>query len=224
MAQVLLIGASRGIGYEMARQYVANGDQVIATARDDAGLARLEALGVAQALRVDVADPASVSGLSWQLDGVALDLAIYVAGVPGRGDALSPPTQQEFDQVMHANVLGAMQVIPQVAPLVEAGRGGQGGVFAFVSSILGSIAVADSSHSWLYRVSKTALNMAVASARFDYPRSTMVLLHPGWTQTDMGGAEAPVKVEDSARGMREVLESNPANGGFLQYDGQALDW
>ena len=65
MAQVLLIGASRGLGYEMARQYVANGDQVIATARDDAGLARLTELGVSRALRVDVADPASVSGLSW---------------------------------------------------------------------------------------------------------------------------------------------------------------
>ena len=215
MAQVLLIGASRGLGYEMARQYVANGDQVIATARDDAGLARLTELGVSRALRVDVADPASVSGLSWQLDGVALDLAVHVAGVPARGDALSPPTQQDFDQVMHANVLGAMQVIPQVAPLVEEGCGGQGGIFAFVSSIRGS---------WLYRVSKSALNMAVASARFDYPRATMVLLHPGWAQTDMGGAEAPVRVEDSVRGMRQLLASGPANGSFLQYDGEPLDW
>ena len=224
MAQVLLIGASRGLGYEMARQYVANGDQVIATARDDAGLARLTELGVSRALRVDVADPASVSGLSWQLDGVALDLAVHVAGVPARGDALSPPTQQDFDQVMHANVLGAMQVIPQVAPLVEEGRGGQGGIFAFVSSIRGSIAAADSSGSWLYRVSKSALNMAVASARFDYPCATMVLLHPGWAQTDMGGAEAPVTAEDSVRGMRQLLASGPANGSFLQYDGEPLDW
>ena len=68
MATVLIIGASRGIGWELARQYVAAGERVIATGRDDAALARLRDLG-AQALRVDVADAASISGLAWQLDG-----------------------------------------------------------------------------------------------------------------------------------------------------------
>ena len=93
-----------------------------------------------------------------------------------RADARQPPTQSEFDRVMHTNVLGAMQAIPQVAPLVEAAQGR----FAFISSELGRIGGATSSHTWLYRVSKAALNMAVASAQHDYPRATLVALHPGW--------------------------------------------
>src|SRR4051812_37080803 len=79
MATILVIGASRGIGLEFVRQYREAGDRVIATARDEAGLARLRALD-ATALRVDVADPASISGLSWQLDGERIDTALYVAG------------------------------------------------------------------------------------------------------------------------------------------------
>ncbi len=220
MAHVLLIGASRGIGWELACQYVAAGDRVVATARTDADLQRLRELGVHQALRVDVANPASVSGLSWLLDGESFDIAIYVAGVVARGDALSPPTQPHFDQVMHTNVLGAMQAIPQVAPMVEEA----GGVFAFISSIRGSMGKLDSSRSWLYRTSKAALNMAVASARFDYPKASFVALHPGWVQTDMGGSEAPVTVAESASGIRAVLAARPASGSFLQYDGATLAW
>ena len=120
MATVLVIGASRGIGLELVRQYTGAGDRVIATARDAAGLDRLEALG-AEALKVDVANPASISGLARQLGGEKIDVALYVAGVFPTGDAKAPPTREEFDQAMHTNVLGAMQVLPQVAPLVEAG-------------------------------------------------------------------------------------------------------
>jgi NAD(P)-dependent dehydrogenase (short-subunit alcohol dehydrogenase family) len=138
---------------------------VIATARDDEGLARLRALG-AEPLRVDVADPASVSGLAWQLDGEEIDVALYVAGVIDRGSATTPPTQQAFDRVMHTNVLGLMQVLPQVMPMVEAA----GGVFGALSSAMSQIGPVPGSNSWLYRVSKAALNMAVSSARFDYPQ------------------------------------------------------
>ena len=198
---ILIIGASRGIGLEFVRQYAHAGARVIATARSDEGLAKLTALG-AKALRVDVAQPASVSGLAWQLDGEKLDLAIYVAGVlPDRAGALTPPTQETFDAVMHANVLGAMQVIPQVAPLVHEA----GGKFVFISSQMGCVTELESSFSWTYRVSKAALNMAVQSARFDYPHAHFMALSPGWVQTDMGGAGAPLTVEDSVQQMRQTI-------------------
>ena len=125
MSTVLVIGASRGIGLELVRQYGEAGERVIATVRDEAGRERVRGLG-AQALIVDVAQPASVSGLAWLLDGEKIDTALYVAGVMSRADATEPPTQPEFDRVMHTNVLGAMQVIPQVAPLVAAANQGQG--------------------------------------------------------------------------------------------------
>ena len=159
MSTVLIIGASRGIGLALARQYAAAGDRVIATARSDDDLRTLRELG-AQALRVDVADPASISGLAWQLDGEKIDIALYVAGVTSHGDATQPPTREAFDTMMHANVLGAMQAIPQVAPWLA-----PGGRFGFVSSVMGRIATVDNSRAWVYRTSKAALNMAVASAQ-----------------------------------------------------------
>ena len=225
MSTIVLIGASRGIGLELARQYAA-GDRVIATARDDAGAERLQQAGVHQILRVDVAKPASVSGLAWQLDGEAVDVAVYVAGVGHRADATSPPTQNDFDHVMHTNVLGAMQVIPQVAPLVEAGRNGQGGVFGFISSGLGNITQAADSDWWLYRVSKAALNMAVASARHSYPRAAMVCLDPGWVRTDMGGDQASLTPAESVAGLLRVIDGLQAgdSGSFLDWQGQALPW
>lgn len=222
MATILIIGASRGIGLELVRQYTDAGERVIATARDDAGRERLQALG-AQVLTVDVANPASVSGLAWLLDGEKIDLALYVAGVLRRPNALTPPTQLDFDAVMHTNVLGAMQALPQVAPMVA----DAGGVFAFVSSSMSQIGSVDDSESWLYRTSKAALNMAVASAQHDYPGATLITIDPGWVQTDMGGGEAPLTVQDSVSGMRTTLAGVTAadKGRLLHHDGRrAAHW
>lgn len=219
--KVLVIGASRGIGLEFVRQYVADGANVIATARNDEGLQRLKALG-AKALRLDVARPASISGLAWLLDGEEIDIALYVAGVFPQGDALSPPTREAFDHTMHTNVLGAMQAIPQVTPMVEAARAGKGGCFAFITSGMGCIGEVPSSSSWAYRVSKAALNMAVASAQHDYPRAIMVALSPGWVQTDMGGQGAPLTTVQSVTAMRKTLAglTSEHKGAFLDYDGR----
>ncbi len=216
MSLVLVIGASRGIGLELVRQYREAGHRVIATVRDAAGRDRVQALG-AQALTVNVSDPASVSGLAWQLDGEKIDVALYVAGVWDEHGAATPPTREAFDRVMHTNVLGAMQALPQVAPLVEEA----GGVFGFLSSEMSLISEAGSS-AWLYRVSKAALNMAVAAAQPAWPRATLVTLDPGWTQTDMGGSGAPLTVEQSVAGLIATIAGiTPADRGrLLHHDGR----
>ena len=221
MNTVLVIGASRGIGLELVRQYREAGHRVIATVRDDAGRARVQALG-AQALTVDVANPASVSGLAWQLDGEKISLALYVAGLWDANGARTPPNREQFDRVMHTNVLGAMQALPQVAPLLD----DESGVFAFLSSQMSLISETDSD-AWLYRVSKAALNMVVAAAQPAWPRATLGALDPGWTQTDMGGSAATLTVEQSVQGLVHTLASvTPADRGrLLHHDGRrAAHW
>jgi NAD(P)-dependent dehydrogenase (short-subunit alcohol dehydrogenase family) len=220
MSTVLIIGASRGIGLELTRQYLEAGNRVIATARSDADLAQLQSLG-AEALWVDVADATSVSTLARDLQGEKLDVALYVAGVMDRANALTPPTHQAFDRVMHTNVLGAMQVIPQVLPCVE----NAGGVFGVLSSSMGQIGRVPASNAWLYRVSKAALNMALSSARFDYPGARLVALDPGWVQTDMGGEAAALTLENSVRGLVTTIASVTAadNGRLLHHDGRRAE-
>jgi NAD(P)-dependent dehydrogenase (short-subunit alcohol dehydrogenase family) len=217
MPTILILGASRGIGLEFARQYAQAGDRVIATARTAEGLQAIEALG-AKALKLDVADPASVSGLAWQLDGEKIDVALYVAGVYSTEGATQPPTQQDFDRVMRTNVLGAMQAIPQVAPMVEAANG----KFVFITSEMGHIAGTGSSFGWLYRASKAALNMAVRAASHDYPAATLIAMSPGWVQTDMGGPGAPLTAKQSVASMRKAITglSKRQSGAFLNYDGK----
>ena len=225
MKNVLLIGASRGIGFELARQYIEAGWRVIATARSDGGLAQLKALG-AQTLRLDVANPASNSGLAWQLDGEKIDLAIYVAGAMDRASANTPPTRDSFDAVMHTNVMGAMQVIPQIVPMVQEAQG----VIVCISSIMGSMQETTSGNAALYRVSKAALNMVVRCTQAEQPDVTVLAIHPGWVQTDMGGAQAPLTPEQSASSLRQTLnhvleQRDPKHrGAFLNHDGQALPW
>ena len=194
-----------------------------ATARDAAALDDLRAAG-AEALKLDVAKPESLAGLGWLLDGVKLDLALYVTGVlgPDQG-AHEPPTAADFDAVMHTNVLGAMQAIPLVTPLVE----DAGGKFAFISSGLGSIAGATSSgRSWLYRASKAALNMVVKSAAANYPKATLIAISPGWVQTDMGGPQAAISAERSVADMLRVLAERKRtdSGGFFNHSGEKLPW
>ena len=220
MSTILVIGASRGIGLALVQQYCAAGSRVIATVRDAEGRRRVQALG-AEVHRLDVADPASVSSLAWLLDGEEIDLALYVAGVWSDLYADTPPTQQAFDRVMHTNVLGAMQVLPQVAPLVQAA----GGVVGLLSSEMSRLDEAGPD-AWLYRVSKAALNMVVASSQAQWPGARVVALDPGWVQTDMGGAAAPLSIAQSVQGLVQTLAgvTDADAGHLLRYDGTRQAW
>ena len=220
MALILILGASRGLGRALTEAYACQGHRVIATVRKAEDMAAVQALG-AKVLQVDLANPASVSGLAWLLDGESIDLALYVAGQWDGHAAGVPPTQQQFDAVMHSNVLGFMQALPQIAPMVQEA----GGVVAAFSSEMSLLSDADA-QAWLYRVSKAALNMAVVSASQQWSGMTLVALDPGWTQTEMGGPNAPVTLQDSVQGLMQVLAAViPKDSGcLLRYDGTRIEF
>jgi NAD(P)-dependent dehydrogenase (short-subunit alcohol dehydrogenase family) len=222
MPTALILGASRGIGHELARQYRADGWRVIATARQPADLQALSTLGC-DTHQLDVTSADSVAALGWKLDDEKIDVAWLVAGVYGpRHDGF--PTQQEFDTVMHTNVLAAMRVLPIVCPLVAANHGKLG----VLSSRMGSVAERTSAGGSLYRASKAALNSVLKDASLTWgPQgATLVSFHPGWVQTDMGGAGAQLTPEHSAAGLRSTLAAADAsaNGTFLNYDGTPIAW
>ena len=221
MKQVLIVGASRGIGLEFVRQYRAAGASVVATARKQEDIAQLRELG-ATAIKLDVLDAASCSSLAWQIDGHAFDVAVVNAGVNVRSAALSTPTEADFDKVMRTNVLGPMRVIPQIAETLAAGAR-----VAVLSSLMGSIGSRTSNSDWLYRASKSAVNSVLKDTALSLAgRAICVSFHPGWVRTDMGGSGADIDVATSVAGMRTVLTSVKAehNGGYFNYDGQVIPW
>jgi NAD(P)-dependent dehydrogenase (short-subunit alcohol dehydrogenase family) len=220
----LVIGASRGLGFEFARQYAADGWRVIGTYRADADGERLRSAGV-DALALDVLAEDAPKRLEAAL-GARLDLAIVNAGIHGPRQVriAHPPSAADFDAVMHTNVLAPMRLLAVLAGPLEAAKG----TLALVTSRMGSVSAANTPNSLLYRVSKAAENMLAKAAHVELsPGGVRVLaLHPGWVRTDMGGPNAEVEREESIRGLRRVLadaRSYPS-GGFFDYRGEAVAW
>ena len=222
MKRVFIVGASRGIGLEFVRQYRQAGDAVTATARGAEGLALIEALG-AQALTLDVADGRSAASLATALSDRAFDVVVHNAGVYGpRTQGLQAPTAEEFDSVMHTNLLGAMRVLAQLPAVLAPGA-----KLAVISSRMGSMGLRGSTSGWLYRASKAALNSVMKDASITLAgQAVCVAFHPGWVRTDMGGTGADLEVARSVADMRRTLAALTAvdNGGFFNHDGQHLAW
>ncbi|WPZ03178.1 SDR family NAD(P)-dependent oxidoreductase [Blastomonas marina] len=220
---IAIIGASRGLGLGLAKEFASRGWKVLATERSEGeDLHQLadehERIELAT---LDVTDPASFDNVCGKLADGSLDAVIVNAGITGAKHQSSvEATPDEVAHVMMTNAYGPIHLGKKLLPKLR-----DGGTIAFMSSLMGSIA--DSSGGYeLYRTSKAAQNMlAKGVAEQDAgPRDIEVLsLHPGWVQTDMGGPNAKLTVEESVTGMADVVEA-AGNGGyrFVDYSGKEL--
>jgi NAD(P)-dependent dehydrogenase (short-subunit alcohol dehydrogenase family) len=221
MSTILITGAGRGLGHELARQYAADGWRVIGTVRD--ARAKLPA-GVERQI-ADVTQFEQVKKLGAALRGVPLDVLFCNAGIIGkRGMALGSFDYAAWEEVLRVNVLGAAAVAEAVVDNVAAS---ERKVIAMMTSRLGSIAEA-SGVTLPYATSKAALNMLVKglAATLESKGVIVVALSPGWVKTDMGGAGAPLSPQTSVEGLRKVIGGlrSSDSGRFFSYDGSPIPW
>ncbi len=223
----IIIGASRGLGLGLAEELAGRGWQVTATSRGDApGLAAAisAADGAIAGAHVDIDDDASIAAMNTALGTARFDLIFVNAGVsgPSHGSVMKV-TPAEMGALMHTNAIAPIRVAR-----VLLGRLNDGGTLAFMSSILGSVGLNTSGGSDLYRASKAALNTLTrslyATKLKELPISVLTL-HPGWVQTDMGGPQAHIAVAISVAGIANVIAANTAPGHrYLDYTGKELPW
>ncbi|MFE1603220.1 SDR family NAD(P)-dependent oxidoreductase [Methylobacterium sp. ID0610] len=220
----LIVGASRGLGLGLVKALLARGWDVTATARGSAP--ELEGLApVAPAIeRVDIDDDAAVAGLRDRLAGRSFDVVFIVAGVATDAHVPVPEIDRAVAlRVYETNALSPIRAAETLAPLVA-----PGGLVALMSSVLGSVGANESGGWESYRASKAALNTLTRSFELRHRADPfgMVLMHPGWVRTEMGGADADIDVATSTEGMADVLERQLGRKGcvYLDYRGETLPW
>ncbi|WP_353186289.1 SDR family oxidoreductase [Bosea sp. (in: a-proteobacteria)] len=226
----MLTGANRGIGLAMTAELLRRGDHVVAAARDPQAkaLAELAAAhpGQLTPLALDVTSDESVAAARTALAGRAVDVLLNNAGVYGPRDRQSG-LDVDFDawrEVFEVNVYAPIRVAQAFLPNVEAGQARK---IATISSRMGSLA-ANPGNALIYRSSKAAVNMAmVVFGNSVRSRDVSVMLfHPGWVQTDMGGSGADITPAQSAGGLIRTIDASgmAETNSFRDYAGEAIAW
>ncbi|WP_318456624.1 SDR family oxidoreductase [Photobacterium leiognathi] len=225
---VMITGANRGIGLSLVEQYLAQGWVVNATVRalDPTGaLEQLAAKHTDLAIHVlDVTNYKQMESLALQLP--VLDLLINNAGYYGpKGYGFGNTDVDEWRKVFEINTIAPLKLVESLYPLLSKSKTKK---IACLSSKVGSMTENTSGGGYIYRSSKAALNSVVKSLSNDLRGEgfTVLALHPGWVQTEMGGPNALIDTATSAQGLYEVIEqSSPNNSGeFINYDGSRIAW
>ena len=230
MPTVLVTGANRGLGLEFLKQYSQRGWEVIGTCRDLNSA--VEAMGLADVADnvslypLEVTDADSIEQLAAALAGRTIDLLLLNAGYMGeQSSRLGELDAADFSYSFEVNTVAPAMLIQAFREHVTRSERRQ---IIGLSSILGSIAGNSDGGLYSYRASKAGLNAVLQSAARDLARDgvTVVAMHPGWVQTDMGGEGATITPAVSIKGMLEVIDglTEADSGRFLVYDGGELPW
>jgi NAD(P)-dependent dehydrogenase (short-subunit alcohol dehydrogenase family) len=231
MPTILITGASRGLGLEFARQYLAAGWQVIAACRNPGSAKALASLaghspGASTLIEMDVADAASVKRAARGLGDRSIDVVINGAGIfGGNSQSIGSLDYGDWSAVLEVNLLGPARVCEA---LLEHVARSERRVIVTITSGMGSLADNTSGGYVLYRPSKAAVNMLMRTAAIDLRarRISCVVVNPGWVKTDMGGPNAKLTPTESVTAMRRLIDGlGPRDSGrFYNYDGREYPW
>jgi NAD(P)-dependent dehydrogenase (short-subunit alcohol dehydrogenase family) len=226
--QVLITGANRGIGLEFTQQYAQDGWDVLACCRDPQHAGTLQALAKSYAniriLLLDVADFAQIDALALQLKNDKIDVLINNAGVYPES-SLADADTEDWLEAFKINTIAPLKMVTAFTTHVANSELKK---IATLSSKMGGMSDNTSGGSYIYRSTKTAVNMVMKSLSIDVKPAgiAVVTLHPGWVLTDMGGSNALINTKTSVIGLRQVIENlNLSNTGkFIAYDGKEIAW
>lgn len=232
METTLITGANRGIGLEFSRQLADDGWCVLACSRNPEKSDALNKLAAEYPEQItlyalDVTDHGQIKRLSQTLANKSIDLLINNAGVyPGtKGSSFG---QTDYDAWAHAFLVNTMAPLRMAEAFITQITRSSRKIIVTITSKMGSVADNSRGGSYIYRSSKSAVNMVVKSLAIDLRSNDIisVLLHPGWVRTDMGGPNGLISVEQSVSGMLSVIrEFTLADSGkFIAYDGQIVPW
>ncbi|GJL86505.1 MAG: short-chain dehydrogenase [Minwuia thermotolerans] len=222
---ILITGAGRGIGRQLALQSLESGASVIACARRIGDLDDLVAKG-AEAQALEVTDLDAINSLKAALGDRPIDILFNNAGIIGPDrQAIGDMDIDGWRETMEVNVYAPYRVSEALVDNVAAS---DHRTIVVVSSKMGSMSLNTVSDRFIYRSSKAAVNQVVVCMANEWrPRGVRVVAtHPGWVSTDMGGAAAPVTPAESAAGLLKVANgmTDEASGRFWNYDGEELSW
>ena len=223
---LLLIGASRGLGFAIAEEYLKRGWRVVATERNGTTSQLHTLLNASDGrLEIDTLDidyPDQVAALRTRLASRKFDMMFVNAGI-GIREMVADVSTDEFIRMMVTNALSPMRIVERMQDLVL-----PTGTIGIMSSGQGSITNNVNGHYEIYRGSKTALNMfmrSFAARHADDPR-TLLLMAPGWVRTDLGGPQARLSIEESVPNLANTMDAQAGKAGlqYLDYLGRKVPW
>ena len=229
MSTVLIAGASRGIGLELAKQYASNGDNVIACARDTSAASLLdEAASGADNISVqqmDIGDPASIEAAAAAIGDAPIDILIVSAGAVGGGrQTLDDLDIEEWHRTLDINTIGPALVAKAFKPNLVAS--GNGNLMIMTSQLAAS--TWPMGGMYIYSSTKAGVSKVGQILALDWAADpvTVTVVHPGWVQTDMGGPQAEITAEESASGIRNVIAglTKEDSGKFYKWNGDIHPW